>query len=98
MTSNSYAPWIGLSFLALAFGVISFVRIRRRWLKIAVLFITGSTILVLVSSYARGRLTLTQFLLLLLLQASIFLIPAFLENGARSGKWGKIFENRPMSK
>ena len=89
MTSNSYAPWIGLSFLALAFGVISFVRIRRRWLKIAVLFITGSTILVLVSSYARGRLTLTHFLLLLLLQASIFLIPAFLENGARSGNWGK---------
>ena len=36
-----YGPWIGVSFLALAFGVVSFIRIRRRWLKIAVLFMTG---------------------------------------------------------
>jgi hypothetical protein len=98
LLANDYATLIGFSFLALAFGVISFVRIRRRWLKIAVLFITGSIVVVLVSSYALGGLTLNQFLLLLLLQASIFLIPAFLENGARSGRWGKIFENHPMSR
>jgi hypothetical protein len=89
LADNSYAPWIGLSFLVLGLGVISFVRIRRRWLKIAVLFITGSTILVLVSSYTHGQLTLTHFLLLLLLQISIFLIPAFIENVARSRRIGK---------
>ncbi len=60
LAPNSYAPWIGLSFLALGLGVISFVRIRRRWFKIAVLFVTGVTILVLVLSYTHGRLNITH--------------------------------------
>jgi hypothetical protein len=92
-----YGPWIGLSFMALAFGVVSFIRIRRRWLKIAVLFMTGVIALSLITSYAWGRLQLVDLLLLLLFLTGIFLIPAFLENGVRSGKWGKIFEHRPMS-
>jgi hypothetical protein len=92
-----YAPWIGVSFLSLAFGVVTFVRIRRRWLKISVLFLTGIITLTLISAYAQGRLEFTSFLLLILLLASIFLVPALLENGVRSGRWGKIFEHRPMS-
>ncbi len=93
----SYGPWIGVSFLALAFGVLSFIRIRKRWLKIAVLFMTGIITLALISSYAQGRMTLIYLLLLILFLISIFLVPALLENGVRSGKWGKIFEHHPMS-
>ena len=92
-----YGPWIGISFLALALGVVSFIRIRRRFLKIAVLFMTGMITLVLISSYAWGRLSFISLLLLIIFLISIFLVPALLENGVRSGKWGKIFEHRPMS-
>lgn len=92
-----YGPWIGISFLALAFGVITFVRIRRRWLKIAVLFMTGVITLFLIASYAGGHFQFIALLLLILLLISIFLIPALLENGVRSGKWGKYFEHHPMS-
>ncbi len=95
--ATSYGPWIGVSFLALAFGVVSFTRIRKRWLKIAVLFMTGVITLSLISSWAWGRISFVNLLLLILLLVSIFLVPALLENGVRSGKWGKIFENRPMS-
>ena len=92
-----FAPWIGLSFLALAVAVVTFIRLRKRWLKIGVLFMTGVTTLMLVAFYAWGRLELVTFLLLILLMTSIFLIPALLENGVRSGRWGKVFEQRPMA-
>jgi hypothetical protein len=94
---SAYGPWIGISFLALAFGVVSFVRIRRRWLKIAVLFMTGIMTLTLISAYAWGRISFIYLLLLILLLTGIFLVPALLENGVRSGKWGKSFEHRPLS-
>jgi hypothetical protein len=95
MTVSSYGPWLGLSFMSLGFGVVTFVRIRKRWLKISVLFLTGIITLMLVTSYTWGKISTTNFLLLFLLLASIFLIPALLENGVKSGKWGKIFEHRP---
>ena len=90
-------PLIGTSFLALALGVISFIRIRKRWLKVVVLFLTGVITLALISSYAQGRLSFINLLLLILLLGCIFFIPALLENGVRSGRWGKIFEHHPMS-
>jgi hypothetical protein len=94
---STYGSSIGVSFIGLAFGVITFVRIRKRWLKITVLFMTGIITLGLISSYARGRIDFVPLLLLILLLVSIFLIPALLANGVRSGKWGKYFEHRPMS-
>jgi hypothetical protein len=92
-----FGPWIGLSFLALALGVVSFIRVRKRWLKIAVLFLSGVITIALIFSYARGSLDFVTLLLLILFLVSIFLIPALLVNGVRSGKWGRIFEHRPMS-
>ncbi len=92
-----YGPSIGASFLVLAFGVITFVRIRRRWLKVSVLFLTGAITLSLVSVYTSGDLSIVGLLLLMLLLGSIFLIPAWLDNGVRSGHWGKIFEHKPMA-
>jgi hypothetical protein len=94
---SPYDSSIGVSFLALAFGVITFVRIRKRWLKITVLFMTGIITLGLISSYAGGRIGFVELLLLILLLVSIFLAPALLANGVRSGRWGKIFEHHPMS-
>jgi hypothetical protein len=94
---TTYGPWIGVSFLSLAFGVVSFVRLRRRWLKVAVLFMTGVIALTLITGYTRGKMSFVDFFLLLLLLTSLFLIPALLENGVRSGKWGKSFDHRPMS-
>lgn len=91
-------PWIGICFLALAIGVVTFVRIRKRWLKVAVLFMTGVIALGLLTAYTWGRISLIQFLLLILMLTSIFLIPAMLENGVKTGKWGKIFEHHPMSR
>jgi len=94
---SSYVPWIAMSFLALAFGVISFVRIRRRWLKIVVLFMTGAITLTIIAAYANGQISFIKLLLLILLLGSIFFIPALLENGVKSGRWGKIFDHRPMT-
>lgn len=91
-----FAPWIGLSFLALGLAVVTFVRLRKRWLKIAVLFLTGFTTLVLVALYAWGRLELLVFLGLVLLMTGIFLLPAILENGLRTGRWGKVFVRPPI--
>jgi hypothetical protein len=90
-----YGPWIGLSFLALALSVVTFVRMRRRWLKISALFLTGVITVVLISAYAWGRIELITLLLLILFQVGIFLVPAIMENGARSGRWGRIFEHKP---
>jgi hypothetical protein len=90
-----YGPSIGGSFLALGVGVVSFVRIRRRWLKILVLFMTGLFTIGLISIYAFEKIELISFLLLTLLLTSIFFIPALLDNGVRSGKWGRIFKNHP---
>ncbi len=92
---SEYGPWVGLSFLALAASIISFVRLRRRWLKISALFLTGIITTTLIAAYAWGRIELITLLLLILFQVGIFLIPALTENGVRNGKWGRFFEHRP---
>jgi hypothetical protein len=90
-----FAPGIGASFAALGMAVVTFIRLRRRWLKIAVLVLSGLITIALASAFARGTLELMTVLLLILFMVSIFLIPALLENGARCGKWGRIFEHHP---
>jgi hypothetical protein len=91
-----FGPWISSSFLGLALAVVSFVRFRKRWLKIAALFLSCIITISLISFYAWGQLDVISLLLLILFLGSIFFIPALLANGARSGKWGKIFEHRPL--
>ncbi len=81
------APWIGLSFLALAVTAAAFIRLRRRWLKVAVLFISGLLTLIMAASYAEGRLGLSTFLVLILVLLSLFLTPALLERKIRGGGW-----------
>lgn len=93
-----YGKFIGPGFLTLALGVMSFIRVRRRWLKIGVLFLAGMMSLLLIVIYAKGQLELITFLLLTLVLVSIFLIPAVLDNGVRTGKWGKIFNGHILDK
>jgi len=81
-----FAPWIGLSFSALAVAVATFIRLRQRWLKQAALFISGVLTLTMVAYYAEGRLSLTAFLILVLIVLALFLTPALLERRIKHGK------------
>ena len=73
------APGIGLSFLALAASVGIFIRLRKRWLKIAILVISGLLTLAMVAYHAGGKLSLPVFLILILVMFGLFLTPALLE-------------------
>jgi len=87
---HDFAPWIGLSFLALAATVAAFVRLRQRWLKVAVLFVSGLLTLTIVVYYADGGLSLPAFLVLIVMMFGLFLSPALLERRLRHRK------QRPM--
>lgn len=80
---HDLAPWIGLSFLALAITAATFIRLRQRWLKVAVLFISGLLTLIMTAGYAEGRLGLSTFLVLILVLLGLFLTPALLERKIR---------------
>ncbi len=77
------APWIGLSFLALAAAVAAFVRSRQRWLKVAILVVSGLLTLAMVAYYAEGRLSWPAFLVLILVMFGLFLTPALVERRIR---------------
>ena len=78
-----FAPWIGLSFLALATAVTTFIRLRQRWLKIAILMVSGLLTLTMVAYYAEDTLSPTAFLALILMMLGLFLSPALLERKIR---------------
>jgi len=80
---HDFAPWIGLNFLALAAAVATFIRLRKRWLKVVVLFVAGLLALIILAYYAGGRLSLPAFLILALVMLNIFLIPALLDRKVR---------------
>ena len=80
---HDFAPWIGLSFLALAAAVATFIRLRQRWLKIAILVVSGLLTLTMVAYYADGRLSPTAFLVLMLVMLGLFLSPALIERKIR---------------
>ena len=80
------APWIGLSFLALALAVAMFIRLRQRWLKIAVLAISGIFTLAMVAFYAEGNLSWPAFLILILMMFGVFLSPALVERKIRQNR------------
>ncbi|MBI2860158.1 MAG: hypothetical protein HYX91_01470 [Chloroflexi bacterium] len=78
-----FAPSIGLSFLALAATVVAFVRLRKRWLRIGLLFTSALSTLGMVVFYAGGRISLPAFMTLMLLMWGLFLLPAILERKVR---------------
>jgi len=80
-----FAPWIGLSFLALAVTVAAFVRVRQRWLRAALLLVSGFLTLLMVTCYADGRLGLLTFSILSLVMLGLLLSPALVERRIRHG-------------
>lgn len=87
-----FAPWIGLSFLALALTIAAFIRLRQRWLRISLLGISGLLTLTLIAYYTTGRLTMPTFLGLILVMWGVFLVPPLLDYWFRN-RWLK-YRNR----
>lgn len=83
---RNFAPWIGLSFSALALTAAAFIRLRQRWLKVTLLLISGFLVLTMVAFYAEGRLGLPAFLMLALVMIGFLLIPALVERRVRGRK------------
>jgi len=81
-----FAPWIGLSFIALALTIAAFIRLRQRWLRVSLLAISGLMTLSLVVYYTTERLNTLTFLGLILVMWGVLLVPALLERYLRSGR------------
>ena len=78
------APWIGLSFLALALTIAAFIRIRQRWLRISLLVLSGVITLSLVVHYTYGQINTPMFVGLMLVMWGVFLVPIILERRFRN--------------
>jgi hypothetical protein len=74
-----FAPGIGLSFMALALTIAAFIRIRQRWLRVALLAISGLLTLTLVAFYSFEKLNTMTFLGLVLIMWGVLLAPPLLE-------------------
>ena len=81
-----FAPWIGLSFLALAATVTVFFRLRQRWLRVTLLPISGLLTLIMVAFYAEERLGLVALSILILVMVGLLLSLALVERRIRYGK------------
>jgi hypothetical protein len=84
-----FAPWIALSFLALALTIVAFIRSRQRWLRMTLLSVSGILTLTMISYYARGVISLTTFTGLILIMWGVLLVPPILERWIRSRGWDK---------
>jgi hypothetical protein len=84
---NSFAPWIGLSFIALALTIAVFLRLRQRSLRIGLLAASGLLTLTLVVYYTTGRLDTLTLLGLVLVMWGVLLIPPVLERFVRHDEW-----------
>jgi hypothetical protein len=80
---QDFAPWIGLSFLALGVTVATFIRLRKRWLKVSVLAMSGLITLTMVAYYAEGRLSIPALLILIIVMLILLLSPALVERTLR---------------
>lgn len=76
---QDFAPWIGLTFLSLGVAVTTFIRLRKRWLRISVLVTAGLITLTMIAYYAEGRLSVPAFLALVLVMLILLLSPALVE-------------------
>src|SRR4030043_713067 len=74
-----FAPWIGLSFMALALTIAVFIRLRQRWLRVSLLAASGLATLSVIVFYATGRLNNLTFLGPVVVMWGGLLIPPLLE-------------------
>ncbi len=76
---QGFAPWIGLTFLSLGVAVTTFIRLRKRWLRISALVITGLITLTMIAYYTEGKLSVPAFLALIVVMLILLLSPALVE-------------------
>jgi len=74
---NSF--WISMSLLAVAATVTLFIRLRQRWLRGAILLISGLLTISMICYFACGRLGTPEILIVILLMLNLLLVPALLE-------------------
>jgi len=80
---EDFAPWIGLTFLAFALTVATFIRLRKRWLRVSVLVVSGLLTLTMITYYTEGRLSLPALLVLIVVMLLLLLSPALVERTLR---------------
>jgi MFS family permease len=80
---QDFAPWMGLTFLSLGVAVATFIRLRKRWLRISVLVIAGLITLTMIAYYTDGRLSIFAFLVLIVVMLILLLSPALVERKLR---------------
>ncbi|TES84233.1 MAG: hypothetical protein E3J92_01815 [Dehalococcoidia bacterium] len=76
---QEFAPWIGLTFLSLGVAVTTFIRLRKRWLRMSVLIMSGLITLTMIAYYTEGRLSVPAFLALIIVMLILLLSPALVE-------------------
>jgi hypothetical protein len=84
---NGYAPWIGLSFMMLAFSIGTFIRLRQRRLRVSLLAISGLLALTIAVYLATGRLVSASFIGPVLGMWAVLLVPPLLERQLKKGDW-----------
>ncbi len=80
---QDFAPWIGLTFLALGVTVATFIRLKKRWLRVSVLVVSGLITLTIVAYYTEGRLSILAFLILMVVMLLVLLSPSLVERTLR---------------
>jgi hypothetical protein len=80
-----FAPWIGASLIALSLTIAAFIRLRQRWIRVALLAASGFLTVTLIVHYTVGELDTFTFFGLILVMWGVLLIPALLERRLRKG-------------
>ncbi len=80
---SNLANWIGLSFVLLGATAVIFFRVRQRWIKVAVLPLSGIFILIMIAFYTGPGLNFATFLLLTMVLTGLIFSPALLDKRIR---------------
>jgi hypothetical protein len=78
------APWIALSFAILALTVVTFIRVRQRWIKAGALLIPEILVLTMITIASESTINLLGWLLLTVLALFLLLLgPMIIDNWLR---------------
>ena len=89
----NFAPWIGLSFMALALTIAAFIRLRQRGLRVSLLAASGAATLILIVYYATGGLNSLAFLAPFIVEWGVLFFPPLLEKRLKNRRTRARQEN-----
>jgi hypothetical protein len=93
-----FAPWIGLSFMALALTIAAFIRVRQRGLRVGLLAASGIATLSLIGYYATGRLNNLAFLAPVMVEWGVLFFPPLLEKRLKLHRMRTLKQDNPSGK